>query len=100
MEKGGERSEEREGERERESEGEGREGRGRGGGRGEEGGIYTGSRVMLSGRKYLERGWCPSGGGGSGPGRAEGQLVHLAEEHHRTRSGEREEGISPNTAVC
>ena len=46
---------------------------------------------MLRGRKYLreslERGWCPSGGGGSGPGRAEGHLVHMAEEHHRTRSG-------------
>ena len=57
------------------------------------------SRVMLRERKYLreslERGWCPSGGGGSGPGRAEGQLVHLAEEHHRTRSGGKRGGDFP-----
>ena len=47
---------------------------------------------MLRKRKYLreslERGRCSSGGGGSGPGRAEGHLVHLAEGHHRTMSGE------------
>ena len=67
----------------------------RGGGKGRERrDIHSsaGSRVMLRGRKYLreslERGWCPSGGGGSGPGQAEGHLVHLAEGHHRTRSGE------------
>ena len=62
------------------------------------------SRVMLRERKYLreslERGWCSSGGGGRGPGRAEGHLVHLAEEHHRTRSGGRERRGFPQTQLC
>ena len=75
----------------------GGEGRGRRDIHREQGDVEEGGSTLGS---HWRRGRCPSGGGGSGPGRAEGQLVHLAEEHHRTRSGEREEGISPNTAVC
>ena len=54
---------------------------------------------MLSGRKYLERGWCPSGGGGSGPGRAEAKWYTWLRNTTGLGQGRERRGF-PQTQLC